>query len=79
MFQQRSILDLFLAAAFFVAAFALYWFAFNYRPANTSLVSEPGALFWSCVLMMIAFVVFGLAFTYRAVTGKRLLGLGLIG
>ncbi len=79
MFQQRSITDLFRAAVLFVVAFALYWFAFNYRPANTSPVSESGLVFWSSVVLMAAFAVFALAFVYRAFTGKRLLGLGLIG
>ena len=78
MFKKSSVLDLFLATVFFAVAYAFYWFCFQIYP-TLKPTGGAGVMYWASLVLMIGSILHGLAFTYRAFTGKRLLGLRIIG
>ena len=77
--KSHRILDFLLSILFLIVAYAAYWFVTAYRPIEVSASDEALSVFWSCVILTIGLALFGLAFGYRALTGKRLLGMSLIG
>ena len=76
--KSHPILDLFCCFAFWAAAFGIYWYAVL-PLQEVRLIKAAAPLFWLYVALGFGLFVFGLAFGYRALTGKRLLGLSLIG
>lgn len=77
--KSHRILDFLLSILFLIVAYATYWFVTTYRPIEVSASDEALYVFWSCMVLVIGFALFGLAFAYRALTGKRLLGMTIIG
>ena len=77
--KSHRILDLFRSILFLIVAYAAFWFVTTYRPTEVSASDDALYVFWSCVILTIGLALFGLAFGYRALTGKRLLGMSLIG
>lgn len=77
--KSHRILDILRSMLFFIVAYAAFWFVTTYRPTEVSSSAEALYVSWSCVILTIGFTLFGLAFAYRALTGKRLLGMDIIG
>jgi len=77
--KTHRILDFLRSILFFIVAYAAYWFVTSYRPIEVSASDEALYVSWSCVILAIGFALFGLVFGYRAFTGKRLLGMTIIG